>query len=207
MTGHEAAAAWRLTAVHAGHGPGSASRQLARRLLDAVRDLSPMAVSALPVDVWDLLPAIHRALTTGVWDEDLRLARDTIAASDGVIAVTPIVYGAYSGPFKSFVDVLGELAWRQKPVLIGASGGSARHCLAVEHVLRPLFVCLRCNVLPTSVFVTTDEWGSNRLAPDVRARIGRAATEMVAAIRSRPRAAGQVEAVGPVGQVEAVRGA
>ena len=157
--------------------------------------------------VWDLMPAIHRAMTTGTSGTRTCGGARTIAAADGVIAVTPIVYGAYSGPFKSFVDVLGELAWRQKPVLIGASGGSARHCLAVEHVLRPLFVCLHCNVLPTSVFVTTDEWGSHRLAPDVRARIGRAATEMVAAIRSRPRAAGQVEAVGPVGQVEAVRGA
>jgi FMN reductase len=66
--------------------------------------------------------------------------------------VTPIFNASYSGLFKSFFDVLDEDALADKPVLIGATGGTARHSLALEHALRPLFAYLRAVVAPTSVF-------------------------------------------------------
>ena len=44
--------------------------------------------------------------------------------------------------------MLDDGALAGKPVLIGATGGTARHSLALEHALRPLFAYLRAIVLP-----------------------------------------------------------
>ncbi len=55
---------------------------------------------------------------------------------------------SYSGLFKSFFDVLDKEALVGKPVLIGATGGTGRHSLVLEHALRPLFAYLRAVVVP-----------------------------------------------------------
>ena len=60
-------------------------------------------------------------------------------APTALIAVTPIFAASYSGLFKTFFDVLDEDALAGKPVLLGATAGTARHSLALDHALRPLF--------------------------------------------------------------------
>ena len=47
-----------------------------------------------------------------------------------------------------FFDVLDVDALAGKPTLIAATGGTARHSLALEHALRPLFSYLRATVRP-----------------------------------------------------------
>ena len=47
-----------------------------------------------------------------------------------------------------------------KPVLVGATAGTARHSLALEHALRPLFAYLRAVVVPTAVFAASEDWGA-----------------------------------------------
>jgi FMN reductase len=178
---------YRLAAVHAGRADASTSGQLTNRLVGAVRELGPAPVVTRVVRVWDLMPSVHAALVTDAWDAPLRQARMTIMAADGIIAVTPIVHGAYSGPFKSFVDVMSTSTWQGKPVLIGACGGTPRHCLAVDHLVRPLFVCLRCMVLPTAVFAATHECEPGGVADALETRIRRAAYELVTATATRPR--------------------
>ncbi|MFG2965900.1 NAD(P)H-dependent oxidoreductase [Streptomyces sp. NPDC048288] len=68
-------------------------------------------------------------------------------------------------------------------VVLGATGGSARHQLALEYSLRPLFAHLRAETVPTAVFAAPGDW-----APDGAARlserIGRAARELAARLRS-----------------------
>ena len=64
-------------------------------------------------------------------------------APTALIAVTPIFSASYSGLFKTFFDVLDKDALVGKPVLLGATAGTARHSLALEHALRPLFAYLR----------------------------------------------------------------
>ncbi|MEV7417594.1 NAD(P)H-dependent oxidoreductase, partial [Streptomyces sp. NPDC089919] len=61
-----------------------------------------------------------------------------------------------------------------KPVLLGATGGTARHSLVTEHALRPLFTYLRALVLPTAVYAASEDWGEDGLA----GRITRAGTEL-----------------------------
>lgn len=170
---------WRVVAVHAGRGPDSASRRLAESILGEVCAAADTRVEARTVEVWSLMLPVHRALSAEVWDAALHGAHETIAAADAVVAVTQIVHGGYSGPFKSFVDLMGVRTWAGKLVLIGACGGTLRHSLALEHVVRPLFVCLRSVVLPTAVYAAPED-------RDLGARIERAAREMVSALAARP---------------------
>ena len=66
-----------------------------------------------------------------------------------------------------------------KPTLLAATAGTARHSLALEHALRPLFAYLRAVVVPTAVFAATEDFGSTA---DGRLdeRIDRAAAELAA---------------------------
>ncbi len=61
-----------------------------------------------------------------------------------------------------------------KPVLIAATGGTARHSLALEHALRPLFTYLRAVVVPTAVYAASEDWASSG-EDDLAHRIARAA--------------------------------
>ena len=88
-------------------------------------------------------------LVTGFPNASLRAALDTVVGADGLIAVTPIFSASYSGLFKTFFDVVDKDALSGKPVLLGATAGTARHSLALEHALRPLFAYLRTVVVPT----------------------------------------------------------
>ncbi len=49
-----------------------------------------------------------------------------------------------------------------KPVLLGATAGTARHALVVDDQLRPLFAYLRALPVPTSLFAAPEDWGDAR---------------------------------------------
>ncbi|CAM5408951.1 NAD(P)H-dependent FMN reductase OS=Streptomyces glaucescens OX=1907 GN=SGLAU_19285 PE=4 SV=1 [Streptomyces glaucescens] len=70
--------------------------------------------------------------------------------------------------------MLDKDALAGKPVLIAATGGTARHSLVLEHALRPLFAHLRAVVVPTGVFAASEDWGAEGLD----GRIERAAGEL-----------------------------
>ncbi|GHB65582.1 hypothetical protein GCM10010377_65470 [Streptomyces viridiviolaceus] len=100
---------------------------------------------------------------------------------------------SYSGLFKSFFDALSvtdEHALAGKPVLIGATGGTARHSLVLDHALRPLFSYLKAVVVPTGVYAASEDWGAEGL----HGRIERAAGELAAlmsGLATVPKPAGQ----------------
>ena len=91
--------------------------------------------------------------------------------------MTPIFSASYSGLFKLFFDVIERGGFAGKPVLIAATGGTARHSLALEHAVRPLFAYLNASTVPTAVYAATEDWGEGALAADGRLvdRIDRAA--------------------------------
>ena len=113
---------------------------------------------------------------------------DAVVRSDGLIAVTPIFNASYSGLFKLFFDVLEHESRTGKPALIGATGGTARHSLALDHAVRPLFAYLAASVLPTSVFAAAEDWGRGADAMEgaLVDRIDRAGREFAAAVTARP---------------------
>ncbi len=72
------------------------------------------------------------------------------------------------------------------PVLLGATGGTPRHSLALEYSVRPLFTYLRADVASTSVFAATDDWaGETDRANPLPARIRRAGRELAEMVASR----------------------
>jgi FMN reductase len=163
----------RIAVVSAGLGQPSSSRLLADRLA---------AASGLPADTFELRDTAHDVvnhLLTGFPSSKLQAVLDNIAEADGLIAVTATFNASYSGLFKSFFDVLGEGALVDKPVLLGATGGTARHSLVLEHAMRPLFSYLRAVVTPTAVFAASEDWAgaSASLGGALHARIDRAGRE------------------------------
>ncbi|HTG42432.1 MAG TPA: NAD(P)H-dependent oxidoreductase, partial [Methylomirabilota bacterium] len=74
-----------------------------------------------------------------------------------------------------------------KPSLIAATGGTARHSLAVEHALRPLFAYLNAAVVATGVYAAAEDWGGGGVTADgsLVERIDRAARELAAAMAAR----------------------
>ena len=151
-----------LAVVSAGLSVPSSTRLLADRLTTATVDALRQRGVEATVEVVELREHARDLadnLVTGFPSESLRAALDTVAGADGLIAVTPIFSASYSGLFKTFFDVVDKDALTGKPVLLGATAGTARHSLALEHALRPLFAYLRAIVAPTGVFAATDDWG------------------------------------------------
>ncbi len=179
-----------IAVVSAGLSQPSSTRLLADQLAEATtRALRRHGVDA-EVAVVELRERAHdlaNNLLTGFPSGDLRTAVDAVAKADGLIAVTPIFTASYSGLFKTFFDVLENDALAGKPVLIGATGGTARHSLALEHAVRPMFAYLRSVVVPTAVYAASEDWGSagrgDRALTD---RIERAAEELAALVANRP---------------------
>jgi len=143
------------------------------------------------IELRDLAHDITNNLLTGFPSPKLQQAIEQVLGADGVIAVTPLYSGSYNGLFKSFFDVLDADALTGKPVLIAATGGTARHSLALEHAIRPLFSYLHAVVTPTAVFAATADWGtSGSDASALTARIERASTEFAALVeqsQSKPK--------------------
>ena len=163
----------KLVVVSAGLSVPSSTRLLADRLAQAVQRKTTVDVQV--VELRDLAVEIAHNLTTGFPGGKLAAALEAVTDADGLIVVTPVFSASYSGLFKSFFDVLDQEALAGKPVLIAATGGSARHSLVLEHALRPLFSYLRAVVVPTAVYAASEDWGAQGL-PE---RIERAAGELV----------------------------
>ncbi len=58
--------------------------------------------------------------------------------ADALVFVTPVFTAGMSGLAKSFLDVLDKDGVTDLPVLLAATGGTARHSLAIDHALRPV---------------------------------------------------------------------
>ncbi|MGJ5754128.1 FMN reductase [Streptomyces puniciscabiei] len=180
----------RLVVVSAGLSVPSSTRLLGDRLAGAVARQTGADVEV--IELRDLAVEIAHNFTNGFPGKGLAAAQDAVAGADGLIVVTPVFSASYSGLFKSFFDVLDKEALVGKPVLLAATGGTARHSLVLEHALRPLFAHLRAVVVPTGVYAASEDWGEEGLA----GRIERAAGEL-AGLMAGLRAAAPERAAGP----------
>ncbi|MGW2569718.1 FMN reductase [Streptomyces sp. NPDC001537] len=162
----------KLVVVSAGLSVPSSTRLLGDRLAAAVDRQTPVDLEV--VELRDLAVEIAHNFTNGFPGQKLSAALDAVTQADGLIVVTPVFSASYSGLFKSFFDVLDKDAPAGKPVLIAATGGTARHSLVLEHALRPLFAYLRAVVVPTGVYAASEDWGAEGLD----GRIERAAGEL-----------------------------
>jgi FMN reductase len=175
-----------LAVISGGLRDPSSTRLLADRIDTAVR--AELAQAGLPatssfVELRPVGRAIMDAMLTGFAGPELEAGFETIAAADGVIAVTPAFNASFSGLFKSFFDVLPEHTLSDMPVLIAATGGTERHSLVLEHALRPMFSYLHAVVSPTAVYAATDDFGQAGTS-GLGERIKQAAADFVGLMRS-----------------------
>ncbi len=179
-----------IAVVSAGLSQPSSTRLLAGKLAAATAGYLPAGTEVSTIELRDLAHDIVNAMLTGFPAPALREAIDQVLRSDALIAVTPLYSGSYNGLFKSFFDVLDPGSLAGKTVLIAATGGTARHSLALEHAIRPLFTYLRAVTVPTAVFAATEDWGSAGGSGDaLTARIDRAGAELAALVEHRKPAA------------------
>jgi FMN reductase len=186
-----------IAVVTAGLSVPSSTRLLSDRLATATTRALEQAGQDATVEVVELRQHARDLadnLVAGFPNAALRAAVDTVVGADGLVAVTPVFAASYSGLFKSFFDVLDKDALAGKPVLIGATAGSARHSLVLEHAMRPLFAYLRSIVVPTAVFAASEDWaggGPSRpgATPALADRVERAAGELADLVVGRPVAA------------------
>jgi FMN reductase len=136
----------RIAVVTAGLSTPSSTRVLADELAAATRRELGGDVGVDVIELREHAHALVDNLLTGFPSAALKRAIEQVGTADGLIAVTPIFSASYNALFKAFFDVLDKDALVGMPVLIGATGGSERHSLALEHALRPLFGYLRVSV-------------------------------------------------------------
>ncbi|WP_020136009.1 FMN reductase [Streptomyces sp. 351MFTsu5.1] len=164
----------KLVVVSAGLSVPSSTRLLADRLAAAVGRTAEVDVQV--VELRELAVDIAHHFTNGFPGQALSAALDAVTGADGLVVVTPVFSASYSGLFKSFFDLVEPEALAGKPVLIAATGGTARHSLVLDHALRPLFSYLKAIVVPTGVYAASEDWGAEGLD----ARIEQAAGELAA---------------------------
>jgi FMN reductase len=184
-----------LAVVTAGLSVPSSTRLLADRLSAAtVAALEARGESATSevVELREHARDLADNLVTGFANANLRRAIETVTGADALIAVTPVFAASYSGLFKTFFDVVDKEALAGRPVVLGATAGTARHSLVLEHAMRPLFAYLRAVAVPTAVFAATDDWagaGTDGLDGALAQRVQRAAGELADLVVSRAPAA------------------
>jgi len=170
-----------VVAISGGLSDPSSTRMLADRLVESIGRQSG-DVTVETVSLRELAHDITDAMLTGFAPPRLQAVIDHVVAADALVVVVPIFKASYPGLFKSFIDVLDADALTGKPVLLAASGGTARHSLAIDHTLRPLFAYLQALVVPTGVFASSYDWGTEGSGA-LGARVDRAAGELVSLLK------------------------
>jgi FMN reductase len=172
-----------LAIVNAGVSDPSSTRLLADRIaqktIDTLRAVGTTA-TARSIDLGTLGVDIIQGLVSGIPNPKMQSTIELLARADAVIAATPVYKAGISGLFKSFADLIDNDLLIAKPVVLAATGGSARHAMVVDDQLRPLFAFLRALPVPTSLYATPEDWGST----DLGRRISRAAQELSVILRS-----------------------
>lgn len=174
---------FRVVVVNAGVSDPSSTKMLADRLalrVEAAAQRDGRTVETLHLDLRELLPELSGALASGHLGPKFTKAVEALKSADGIIATAPVYKAGPSGLFSSFFQVIDNDLLIAKPVVLGATAGTARHALVVDEQMRSMFAFLRTMTTPTSVFASTEDWQDKSLGK----RIDRAARELVVLMES-----------------------
>lgn len=125
--------------------------------------------------------AVARENVSDVVEEQLDAA-ETAAV---LVAATPVFRASYPGMFKHFFDLVGQYALANKPVILVSTGGSDRHALVIDHVLRPLFAFSQARTIPVGFYVNAGDFdGTLVLNNEVYSRIQVGLADVIADFRA-----------------------
>lgn len=110
----------------------------------------------------------------------LQQALQAVQNSDAVVVASPVYKATYSGLFKSFWDIADPDIVLGLPLAVVATGGSERHALVPDTVMRSLFAFMRAVIVPTGIMAATGDWGSTDLA-DHQARVAAELSALIVA--------------------------
>lgn len=178
----------KVVVISAGTGQPSSTHLLGERLGRAT-GADEVVHHELRLVAHDLV----NAQLTRVPSPSLQAVLDEVASADGLVVVSPVYNASMSGLFKMFFEVLEEGALVGKPVLLGATGGTPRHSLAIDQSMLPLFFYLKAAVAPTTVFAATEDWGDD--TSGLVGRIDRAGRELAALVAGQREEADSMAAV------------
>ncbi|WEV71987.1 CE1759 family FMN reductase [Bifidobacterium sp. ESL0790] len=181
-----------LTVVNAGISEPSSTLRLANEVAQKTAEYmgkQGKEVIVTTVTLKDYADDIAEASITFKPSERLAEAIKTVTSSDGLIAASPIYKASYSGLFKEFWDVVEQDAIANMPVVLAATGGSDRHALVPDVVMRGLFAFFRAVPAATSLMATKEDFDT----PELVSREERAASELGALMLSGVRHQAPVE--------------
>lgn len=182
----------KLLVLSAGLSTPSSTRMLADQLVRSARRALEAAGHPVQERTIELREVAHDAtdaLLTHFPNERFGDLNSAIREADAVIAVTPVFNTGPSGLFKIVIDALDTELWRGKPVLLGATAGTARHSLTLEYGIRPIFQYLKAEVVPTGVFAASGDFGTATVSEadgaPLASRADRAGAELAALLGAR----------------------
>ncbi|HEX6448716.1 MAG TPA: NAD(P)H-dependent oxidoreductase [Trebonia sp.] len=173
----------RVVAVVGTTGPVSKTKALAELIIG--RLAARAEVSAEIIEIHALNPGLGAAIERDQLDDRAAAAIDAVESADLVIAATPVFRGSYTGLFKHFFDFVGQYALANKPVLLVATGGSDRHAMVIDQVLRPLFGFFQAWTAPMGIYLSSGDFdGTTVLNPEAYERIEVAVDDVVPVARA-----------------------
>lgn len=172
----------KIVAVNTSLSEDSTTLKLTERILATAASVGQSVgteVDTEIINVRSLATALTDMTLTGFRSEALEAAFTTVANADAIVSVAPVYKAAPVGLHTLFWQLIDDRTLARTPVLIASTGGTARHSLAGDAVLRPMLAYLKGIVVPTTVFAATDDWGSVEGGRALNARIRQAAEELV----------------------------
>ncbi|WEV59550.1 NAD(P)H-dependent oxidoreductase [Bifidobacterium sp. ESL0728] len=180
---------YRLTVVNAGISEPSSTRRLAKEITkktEAYLEATGKDVVVEMINLKEMAAEIAKASVTFESSNRLTAAITAVTAADGLIAASPIYKASYSGLFKEFWDLVPRDAITNMPMVLAATGGSNRHALVPDVVMRGLFAFFRAVPTATSLMATKEDFDT----PELENREKRAASElgalMLSGVRHEP---------------------
>lgn len=153
-----------IVTVAAGLSEDSTTSRLAARLAAATAsalETTAPEVTVTEIDLRTLAKEMVTITVSGLPSPALEDAFAAVQRADALITVAPIYNSQPVGLQTLFFQLIDDAALAGTPVLIGSTGGTARHSLAAETSLRPLLSYLKAIIVPTAVFAATDDWGAD----------------------------------------------
>lgn len=174
----------KITAFVGGFGFPSTTTELTELIAEQLTSHTGDPVQI--IHLRDVAAHLPEATMLGFPDPALRAALDAVEEADILIATTATFRGAYAGLFKAFFDLVDPIAMHAKPVVLGATGGTVRHQLVIDHSLRPLFTYFGSLIVPTAVYATAEDWqAGGQPSPELGHRVERIAKQASALARGK----------------------
>ncbi|WP_194164977.1 MULTISPECIES: CE1759 family FMN reductase [unclassified Pseudactinotalea] len=165
-----------VVSLSGGFGYPSTTTALTDLLARAAEELDGADLTRL--ELRDLAGDLPDATLLGLPSERLDRALRAVEQADLIITASPVFRGSYAGLFKAFWDLVDPVAMKGKPVILGATGGSARHQLVIDQAMRPLFSYFGALVVPTAIYAAEEDWAAAGLpTPELADRARRAVAQ------------------------------